>query len=365
MTQPLPTALDQILIKLCAASGTPLPSRPFLNVIVNGYGTFVDNPNFVANGQVVGSSDLTLNSPGYTPPTGTEGALQMYDAGAWTTLPAATAGQTVVAQGLLTKPLYAALSGHFGDGSDGAATCDGATAVAGMSRSGSTYTQTRDCYFTSLTISAGVTVKPAGYRTFVSGTTNIASTGAYTVAGGAGTTSVAGSAGGAGTSTTARLGGSSAGANGGISGLINSFGGSGGNNSFGDTATANTPPTVDFGTPHDLISCINGCLYSAQNQTVAIQGGGGGAGSASCFGGGGGGVAVLVTFLLTGAGAITANGGAGCTSTQKGGGGGGGVLFVITRSQVGWTGTITATGGAAGGAGATAGGSGLVVQLAV
>ena len=61
----------------------------------------------------------------------------------------------------------------YGDGADGTATCDGSTAVTGMSRSGSIYTMTRDVYFTILTINDGVTVKKNGYRLFVNDTLNL------------------------------------------------------------------------------------------------------------------------------------------------------------------------------------------------
>lgn len=58
----------------------------------------------------------------------------------------------------------------FGDGSDGAAVFNGVDAVTGAGLVGSTYTLTRDVYYTSATISTGVTVKPAGYRMFGTGT---------------------------------------------------------------------------------------------------------------------------------------------------------------------------------------------------
>ena len=61
----------------------------------------------------------------------------------------------------------------FGDGSDGDATCDGSTAVAGMSRSGDVYTLTRDVYFDDLTINSGKSIKTGGYRIFVQGTLTI------------------------------------------------------------------------------------------------------------------------------------------------------------------------------------------------
>lgn len=55
----LPTALDQLLIKLFAQNGTPLPSRPYANLLGTGVSA-VDNPNFTVNGDVVGSTDITI-----------------------------------------------------------------------------------------------------------------------------------------------------------------------------------------------------------------------------------------------------------------------------------------------------------------
>lgn len=58
----------------------------------------------------------------------------------------------------------------FGDSSDGAGVADGSTALAGATLSGSTYTLTRDVYYTNLTVSTAVTINPAGYRIFGTGT---------------------------------------------------------------------------------------------------------------------------------------------------------------------------------------------------
>lgn len=64
MGAPLPTALDQLLIKLVATNGTILPSRQVLNLLGIAYAN--DNPTFQdANGNVVGSTDISL---GWGPP---------------------------------------------------------------------------------------------------------------------------------------------------------------------------------------------------------------------------------------------------------------------------------------------------------
>lgn len=58
----------------------------------------------------------------------------------------------------------------FGDGSDGSADLDGTNTYGWASKSGNTYTLTRDVYLTDLDIGVGVTLKPAGYRVFGTGT---------------------------------------------------------------------------------------------------------------------------------------------------------------------------------------------------
>lgn len=60
---PLPAALDQLLNKLIAIAGTPLPARPYLNIITGA--TAVDNPGFTdPDGNIVGSTDLTISGGG-------------------------------------------------------------------------------------------------------------------------------------------------------------------------------------------------------------------------------------------------------------------------------------------------------------
>lgn len=61
MTQPLPTALDQLLIKLIASAGTPLPNRQYLNFL---NGTITDNPTFAVDGVTVGATNVTFAGGG-------------------------------------------------------------------------------------------------------------------------------------------------------------------------------------------------------------------------------------------------------------------------------------------------------------
>src|SRR3990167_8396228 len=94
----------------------------------------------------------------------------------------------------------------FGDGSDGTAVFNGTDAVTGATRSGTDYTLTRDVYYTDATLSTGVTLNPAGYRIFGSGTLTLNGTGLIRrngVAGGAGTSATTQAKGLAGTAGTA------------------------------------------------------------------------------------------------------------------------------------------------------------------
>lgn len=56
-------ALEQLLIKLIAYNGTPLPAQSYLN-FTSGTGPPVDNPNFAVDGQVVGATDVPLGGGG-------------------------------------------------------------------------------------------------------------------------------------------------------------------------------------------------------------------------------------------------------------------------------------------------------------
>lgn len=89
-----------------------------------------------------------------------------------------------------TQPLSP--DGWFGDGSDGTLTLDGVQGATGfMSADSPTqYSLLRDCFFAALTINAGITLKPNGYRLFVKGI--LTNNGIITGSGGAGGNGTAG-----------------------------------------------------------------------------------------------------------------------------------------------------------------------------
>jgi hypothetical protein len=262
--------------------------------------------------------------------------------------------------------------GVYGDGSDGIATCDGSTAVAGMTRSGSTYLLTRDVWFSNLAVNNSVTVEPAGWRIFVSGTlTNngtIHVNGAGSLPGGGGGDGGAG--GGSGQNFNTRLGGGGSGGGGNGTSVTYSMGGAGGNGYGGTGGTVTAIPAA-YSSPRDLMTAINGAVMNGVSggsvwQIISGGAGAGGfdGGEGGYYGGGGGGVMVVVAQTLAGSGAFEANGGAGAFFIARAsGGGGGGFIVIVTRNTTSWTGSITATGGASGGLGGQAGAAGTVIQL--
>lgn len=281
----------------------------------------------------------------------------------------------------------------IGDGSDGDATLDGTNTVTWASKSGSTYTATRDVYCDDLSITTASTLKMAGYRLFVRGVLTIdagcfvqnnGSDGAGAVAGAGGAAGsmlgggdggagvAAGAPGNAGAATT-----SSAGASGGAGGTGNL-----GANAAGSAGTATAPVAARGGFRH-LYAATNGYIVGDNAGTATLTalkgGGGGGSGGggtagASGAGGGGGGVLVVACYRLVNEGTIRANGGNGVTSTigtgpnsGGGGGGGGGVVFLIRGGKSG-AGTVTASGGTHGngegsGANGADGSAGSVIEL--
>jgi hypothetical protein len=286
----------------------------------------------------------------------------------------------------LVKDLGDAASAFvYGDGSDGVGAYDGATTVLGMAPSSNVYTLTRDVFLSSGTVSAGVTIKLAGFRIFCTGTFTIAATGVVHNNGNAGGDGTAGGAGAAGAATaTASAGG--IGAAGGAGGAGNNAGAAGGNSAIGfpgltggsgtgggdgtHTAAAAgtfTALTAAKGGARHLQALIACGVFGSTGLTIfgGGAGGGGGAGDNADAGGGGGGssggVAWVAAYNLVNNGAITATGGAGgagfSTSHNAGGGGGGdgGVVITIARTRSG-SGTVTAAGGAGG---AKAGASGV------
>ncbi len=177
-------------------------------------------------------------------------------------------------------------NGLFGDGSDGVGTANGVGNLAGLSPSGNVYTLTRDVYFTSLTISTGVTINPAGYQIFVQGTTTINGTGKIARNGfngsngtnGANTGSQRLGGGGGSVLGAGTLPGSLGGIDGGfgagaVSGTTN--GGAGGNGSGGTS----TNPSI--GVASQVGSTSSGAGGNAGAQTGGSPGSGGAAGTAT------------------------------------------------------------------------------------
>ena len=283
----------------------------------------------------------------------------------------------------------------FGDGSDGVAVCDGVSTVVGMALisvsyggNGAGYVMTRDCFFSNLTVNAGIRINTHGYRLFVSEW--LINNGLIHANGGDGHTgnyngtptagNVQGGIGGGSAGWDTRRLGYGAGGGGDSytdtvndifytngtgfgSGTINSFGGNGGGNhsAFGVvTGGTATLPTVEKGSIHDLLTAITGRIYST--SLYIFGGGGSGAGDGGSFGtpgggGGGGGVLVVAANIISGSGNITANGGAGANSQCGCGGGGGGVAIFVVNDTSRWTGSLQANGGSGGAADGSAQGS--------
>jgi len=269
--------------------------------------------------------------------------------------------------------------GEFGDGSDGALTADGTatvgtgsvTGVACVTVASNVYTQTRECFFSSLTIQSGKTWLPSGFPLHVSGTLTVTGDlntnglAAVTNAGGAagwsahplpsGTAggnassgggsssttptdcSATAAAGGNGTTpTTGGNGGNCHGAGGGGGGPGNAGGSSGNSGGGGGTITlASSSTGASFRNHFASVRAIQwGVTAGTSSFSAPTGGGGGGAGGAAgagAGGGGGGGAGWLVvqarSFSVSGT--IRALGGAcavgsGATAATNGGGGGGG-----------------------------------------
>lgn len=268
----------------------------------------------------------------------------------------------------------------YGDGSDGVATFDGSTTVAGMAPSSNVYTCTRDYFFTSATVSAGVTVKTANFIICGTGTLTINSTGIVQNDGPAGASNVAGTA--LSTGTLVK------GANGGTGGAVTpavgqagsattfSGGGAGGHGGTGTSAggaagTITTPPQTSGGLRS--FSVLQGRTSGSAPSAITGGGGGGGGGGATTGTGGGGGAGaggmVLAFKSISNSGAIHCTGGAGGNGTGvtagAGAGGGGGFIGYVYNTYTGSVPTAAAGASGTGGAtGLTNGGTGSVVALA-
>jgi len=241
----------------------------------------------------------------------------------------------------------------YGDGSDGASTITGTT------------TETRDRWWTTLTVDPGGVYNTANFR--IRARTSATINGTMQCVGGAGAAS--GTAGTAVASGSAAIGGTAGGAGGTTTGnsasngsrSIGGIGGAGGNGTSGNggAASTNTPITAAQGTmPRDYLN-FHGAMFGgagAATYSGGIGGGGGGGdGTAGGGGGGGGGVPWLASPTITvgAAGVISGDGGAGGTPAAGnrgggGGGGGGGVMLVYNSKTVIAGGSIRANGGAKG-----------------
>lgn len=305
------------------------------------------NNRIVADGVVVwplpklaNDSDVNISNPA-------DGQILQYNAtsGQWSN---STSGSGVFATGIL------------GDASDGSATLDGTATVAWATKSGNTYTMTRDCFLTSFTVNSGVTLVVAGFRVFCQGT--VTNNGTIQADGNSAT-----SATGAGASTSRSLTTGSKGGNG------NTGAGSAGNNSTGGFAvgTGGTGGTGSSagGSGGTILNSSTWMLKTAQafatgtaafaGSVVAISGGSGGGGGGgdgtNAGGGGGSGASILCVFCRTfvNNGTLSAVGGSGFTPTagNAGGGAGGGGGLIVVFSINSWTQIGTAVTGGTGGTG--------------
>lgn len=304
----------------------------------------------------------------------------------------------------------------WGDASDGDATLDGTATFAWASKSGSTYTLTRNVYFRTLTVNSGVILEMGGYAAFgyrctgagtirdngnaggnaSGGTAGAAGTarsaGYYAantagVIGGAGVANNVGNNGTNGTAVNPSIGVS--GVAGGNGGVLSSAGAPYNTAKTGGTAGTATSENVQLNRDHqgfnltsgsvDTVTAVWRCVAATSGRVLSVSAGSGsGASGNATFissggtGGGGGGsgaaggIVHLCFYIIDGTLAIEAKGGVGgngaAGSGDAGGGGGGGggpggVVLLIYFS-LGGSVTISVAGGAAGTGGAAGGGSG-------
>ncbi len=289
-------------------------------------------------------------------------------------LPDGTSGQVLTAQGAGVDPAYAAAAAAgglaiFGDGSDGDVTISSNT------------TLTRDMFYNSLTVNAGITLNTGGYRIFVKGT--LTNNGIITNPGGNGgnaTSSAVGAAGAAGASGS--IGGGGAGAIGTATADASNFSGGGGGGGGvvlivaryivnNGTISANGG---NAGTGYAAIGTLSTYTqygYQGGIKTNSFGGPGGASGATTSPFSVSGGAASTVTLpaasetgyrsvpfavilrLMSSPGTLIgggAGGGSGATCVSlsagaAGGGGGGGGGLIILIGQIQTTGTITVTGG--------------------
>lgn len=306
----------------------------------------------------------------------------------------------------LTAAITAALlagPGNFGDGSNGAVTFDGVSAVTGWTRVGTVYSTTKpDWFYTTVTISSGVTLcmEVGGEGTGGGASGRLFSSQGITVTSGTATIKLNGPPGNgnvAGTSMTTGHTGAVAGP--GAGGIQNagqnaanpgsvwptSFrGGAGGFGGASATNAGSNTAAVANSLLADTVGSFNTWAQASLGRINMGNGGpiGGGAGGGSGggttgiasggAGGHGGGVLIVGARKVTGTLVIQAKGGAGgngvpAAGSNAGGGssgGGGFVIFGVGTATMPGNVTLDASAGAAGtpqGTG-TAGGVGLAGQ---
>ena len=276
-------------------------------------------------------------------------------------------------------------TGIFGSGFDGAIDLNGTnTYPVFLSKSGNTYTMTRNIWATDVTVRAGCTLVKR-FELYCTGTLTIEATGVVHDDGNSASGTTAGAqlgptgrlpesigyAGAAGRNTTGNgAGGDNA--NDAYGGIGGGGGASGGGASGGLGGVVNAP-TAGSNQLRDGLSLFGlGLLQSGTAFVRASGGSGGGAGGCTVgtgtavSGGGGGGapVSMIAARAIVNSGVIRANGGAGGNASATGngqagggGGGGGGYLIILSNTPQVSAGTLQVNGGA-GGSGAGGGATG-------
>jgi len=248
----------------------------------------------------------------------------------------------------------ATLAKIFGTWADGAVTFDGSTTILGLVPSGNIYTMTRDIHCTDITINVWVTIRPAGYRIYATGTltnngtiSNNWGNGGNATNSSASTPWTAGTAGTAGTAWVTVFGTAQAGTVGAT-----------GRNTDGVGASSSSSTSVT-----NAVCGVGAVGWSGGNATGGVsRAGGSGASAGTATTSGTDGIKDLITattyYTIAGAiknwtggtggwaGALSYDNLAGNDASGSGGGGGGagGVVYVATKTLAG-NGSITATGG--------------------
>jgi hypothetical protein len=255
--------------------------------------------------------------------------------------------------------------GWFGTGVDGNLVFNGATTLLGMVPAGNVYTMFTDIFAADLTVNAGVTIRTAGFRIYVSGTLTIVATGFIANDGEASTLGNGSPGNGAFVGNV--LGGGDGGAGGlgadGTPGVGVAFypsrsagAGGGGGNAVVHVGGAGGVAVPQFGFGTYMISTM-----ALGDAVSGGAGGGGGGGDIAVVGGGGGGgggvIVICAKHIEVPANAIRARGGDGDDGSAGdaggGGGGQGGTIIIVTNDDTAPTVDVS------GGVGGTAAGGGI------